>query len=44
MTFEAFIDLLQDAGWVARNDAQWENINALWDKVCDSEELIKFSD
>lgn len=34
MTFDEFTDALLEAGWVSRNDAQYENIRKLWDTMC----------
>ena len=34
MTFEEFIEALNKAGWVARNDAQHKHVRELWDDLC----------
>lgn len=33
MRKQEFINALYDAGWDAPNDAQWDGVTALWEKI-----------
>ncbi len=35
MDFSEFMEKLYNAGWCAPGDAQWQNIEALWDELCE---------
>lgn len=34
-TFEQFVDALKAAGWKDTGDAQWEQIERMWDNLVD---------